>query len=95
MPALIAILKMDPLYAAGTNLAMTVLIGSAGFAGHLLGGRNDWMLLAATGPASAISMFIGARLSGRIEPGKLRLWIGSVLVLIAPALLWDAVQRAG
>lgn len=94
MPALIAVLKMDPLYAAGTNLAMTVLIGSAGFAGHLFGGRSDWMLLAATGPASAISMFIGARLSGRTEPGKLRLSIGIVLVLIAPALLWDAVQRA-
>jgi hypothetical protein len=95
MPALVAVLKMDPLYAAGTNLAMTVLIGASGFSGHILGGRNDWRLLAATGSASMISMFIGARLSGRIEPGRLRLYIGIVLVLIAPALLWDALQRGG
>ena len=93
MPALVAVLKMDPLYAAGTNLAMTVLIGAAGFSGHLLGGRNDWRLLASTGTASMISMFIGARLSVRLAPGKLRLFIGVVLVTIAPVLLWDAVGR--
>lgn len=93
MPALVAVLKMDPLYAAGTNLAMTVLIGAAGFTGHILGGRNDWRLLASTGTASMISMFIGARLSGRLAPGKLRLFIGVVLVTIAPVLLWYALRR--
>ncbi|MSQ08775.1 MAG: sulfite exporter TauE/SafE family protein [Dehalococcoidia bacterium] len=93
MPALVAVLKMDPLYAAGTNLAMTVLIGAAGFSGHLLGGRNDWRLLASTGTASIISMYIGARLSDKLAPGKLRLLIGVILVIIAPVLLWDAIRR--
>ncbi len=94
MPALVSVFKMDPLYAAGTNLVMTVLISTAGFAGHSISGRIDWQLFGIVGGASAIGMYVGARMAGRLRPSRLRLFIGLVLVLIAPAVLWDALQRA-
>ena len=93
MPALIQVLKMDPAIAAGTNLIITVLVSISGFTGHLIGGRNDWTLVAVVGSTATVGMFIGSKLTGRVEPAKLRLFVGVVLLLVAPVVFIDAMNR--
>lgn len=93
MPALVQVLKMDPALAAGTNLIITVLVSISGFAGHFISGRNDWTLIGVVGVAATIGMFTGSKLTHRVEPAKLRLIVGVVLLLVAPVVLWDALSR--
>ena len=93
MPALVQVLKMDPAVAAGTNLMITVLVGISGFAGHLIDGRNDWTLIAVVGATASIGMFIGSKMTYRIEPARLRLFVGVVLLFVAPLVLWDGFTR--
>ena len=93
MPALVQVLKMEPGLAAGTNLILTVLVSMSGFAGHLIGGNNDWILVAVVGSAATVGMYTGSRLTGRVEPAKLRLVIGVVLLFVAPVVLVDALTR--
>ena len=93
MPALVQVLKMEPGVAAGTNLIITVLVGVSGFAGHLIGGRNDWTLIAVVGSTAAVGMFIGSKMTYRVEPAKLRLFVGVVLLFVAPLVFWDAITR--
>lgn len=93
MPALVQVLKMDPALAAGTNLIITVLVSISGFAGHLIGGRNDWTLVAVVGTTATIGMFTGSKLTHRVEPAKMRLIVGIVLLLVAPVVAWDAATR--
>ncbi len=90
MPALIHVLKMKPSLAAGTNLALTILVGSSGFAGHLLRGRVDWLLVAAIGIPAMIGMFVGSRMGGNVDPTKLRLGVGIVLLFVSPLVFFDA-----
>ncbi len=93
MPALVQVLKMDPAVAGGTNLIITVLVSISGFVGHLIGGRNDWTLVAVVGSTAAVGMFIGSKLTHRIEPARLRMVVGVVLLLVAPVVFWDAISR--
>ncbi len=93
MPALVQVLKMDPAIAAGTNLIITVLVSISGFAGHLIGGRTDWQLVAVVGSTAAVGMFVGSKLTHRIDPARLRLFVGIVLLLVAPVVFWDAATR--
>lgn len=93
MPALVQVLKMDPAMAAGTNLIITVLVSVSGFAGHLISGRNDWTLIAVVGSTATVGMFIGSKLTYRVEPAKLRLVVGVVLMVVAPIVFWDAITR--
>lgn len=90
MPALIHVLKMKPSLAAGTNLALTILVGSSGFAGHLIRGRVDWLLVAAVGIPAMIGMFAGSRYGGDVDSRKLRLVVGIVLLVVAPLVFFDA-----
>jgi uncharacterized protein len=90
MPALIHVLKMKPSLAAGTNLALTILVGSSGFTGHLLRGRVDWLLVAAIGIPAMIGMFAGSRMGGDVDPAKLRLVVGIVLLAVSPLVFFDA-----
>jgi uncharacterized membrane protein YfcA len=90
MPALIHVLKMKPSLAAGTNLALTILVGSSGFAGHLFRGRVDWLLVAAIGVPAMIGMFAGSRMGGDTDPTKLRLVVGIVLLVVSPLVFYDA-----
>ena len=89
MPALLA-MRMDPHKAAGTNLAITVLVGIAGFAGHLLKGGVDWHLIAIVGIPGVIGMYVGTRLANRFDAPGLRLFVGIVVLLVAPAVLFSA-----
>ncbi|HIK89327.1 MAG TPA: sulfite exporter TauE/SafE family protein [Dehalococcoidia bacterium] len=90
MPALIHVLKMKPSLAAGTNLMLTILVGSSGFAGHLFRGRFDWMLVAAIGIPAMIGMFLGSRMGGNVDPTRLRLVVGIVLLAVSPLVFYDA-----
>ncbi len=90
MPALIHVLKMKPSLAAGTNLALTILVGSSGFSGHLLRGRVDWMLVSAIGIPAMTGMFAGSRMGGNVDPAKLRLVVGIVLLVVSPLVFFDA-----
>jgi uncharacterized membrane protein YfcA len=90
MPALIHVLKMKPSLAAGTNLALTILVGSSGFMGHLLRGRVDWLLVASIGLPAMIGMFAGARMGGDVDSRKLRLVVGIVLLAVSPLVFFDA-----
>ncbi|MBT4125858.1 MAG: sulfite exporter TauE/SafE family protein [Chloroflexi bacterium] len=90
MPALIHVLKMKPSLAAGTNLALTILVGSSGFTGHLIRGRVDWLLVAAIGVPAMVGMFAGARMGGDVDSRKLRLVVGIVLLAVSPLVFFDA-----
>ena len=92
MPALLA-MKMDPHKAAGTNLAITVLVGTAGFAGHLLKGSVDWHLIAIVGAPGVLGMYVGTRLANRFDAAGLRLVVGIVVLLVAPAVLYGAFRN--
>ncbi|MCI0872025.1 MAG: sulfite exporter TauE/SafE family protein [Chloroflexi bacterium] len=91
MPALVHVLKMKPALAAGTNLALTILVGLSGFSGHLISGRVDWLLVSAVGVPAMIGMFAGSRLGGDVDPTKLRLAIGVVLLVVSPLVFFDAL----
>ncbi len=90
MPALIHVLKMKPPYATGTNLALTILVGSSGFTGHLIRGRVDWLMVAAIGVPAMIGMFAGSKMGGNTDPTKLRLVVGIVLFAVSPLVFFDA-----
>jgi len=90
MPALVHVLKMKPALAAGTNLALTILVGLSGFTGHLISGRVDWLLVAAVGVPAMIGMFAGSRLGGDINPTRLRLAVGIVLLAVSPLVFFNA-----
>ena len=92
MPALLA-MKMDPHKAAGTNLAITVLVGIAGFVGHLLKGSVDWHLIAIVGIPGVLGMYAGTRLANRFDAAGLRLVVGIVVLLVAPAVLYGAFRN--
>ena len=90
MPALVHVLKMKPSLAAGTNLALTILVGMSGFAGHLISGRVDWMLVSIVGVPAMVGMFAGSRMGGDVDPAKLRLAVGVVLLVVSPLVFYDA-----
>ena len=92
MPALLA-MKMDPHKAAGTNLAITVLVGIAGFVGHLLKGSVDWNLIAIVGIPGVLGMYAGTRLANRFDAAGLRLIVGIVVLLVAPAVFLSAFRN--
>ena len=90
MPALIHVLKMRPSLAAGTNLALTILVGTSGFTGHLIRGRVDWLLVTAIGVPAMIGMLAGSKMGGNTDPTKLRLVVGIVLLVVSPLVFFDA-----
>ncbi len=91
MPALLA-MKMDPHKAAGSNLAITVLVGISGFLGHVLKGSFDWQLIAIVGIPGVIGMYVGTRLANRFDATALRLVVGLVVLVVAPAVLFGAFR---
>lgn len=91
MPALLA-MRIEPHKAAGTNLAITVLVGVSGFAGHLLQGNVDWILVVIVGVPGVIGMVVGTHHANRFDATGLRLFVGLVILLVAPVVVWSAVQ---
>ena len=93
LPAMVQVLKMHPGVAAGTNLLITILIGLAGFFGHLIAGRVDWTLVAVLGSTGTLGMYVGSRFTDKVDPVKLRLALSLVLFVIAPFVFYGAVTR--
>ena len=92
MPALLA-MRIEPHKAAATNLAITVLVGVSGFGGHALRGNVDWLLVGIVGIPGVIGMVIGTQLADRFDPTGLRFFVGLVILLVAPVVMWSAIQR--
>jgi hypothetical protein len=95
LPALIQVLKMDPRLAIGTNLVITVLTGAFGFAGHIVAGRLDILLLMVVGIPGSVGMYVGSRFTDRFDATRLRLIVGVNLLLMAPFVFADAITRIG
>lgn len=93
LPAMIRRLKMDPRQAAATNLVVGLLLGLAGFFGHLLGGEQDWPVFLVMAPAGMVGTFIGAQLTGRARLSVLVGTMGAVLVVVGVLLVWEGWQR--
>lgn len=83
MPAMIAVLKMEPRVAVGTNLAAASVMGASGLAGHLLNNEVDFAVLAIMGSMAALGAFVGARYTNRFSARSLKLIIGCVLIFVA------------
>lgn len=92
MPALLA-MRIDPHKAAGTNLAITVLVGVSGFGGHVLRGDVDWLLVTLVGIPGTLGMYIGTKMANRFDAVVLRLIVGAVVFLVAPFVVFGAIQR--
>lgn len=90
MPVLMHSLKMDPGRAAGTNLAITIVVGLAGFTGHMIEGRFDWTIFIIVGGTAMIGMYFGSLMTGRVNPIRLRLFLGLILFLVVPFVFLHA-----
>jgi uncharacterized membrane protein YfcA len=85
MPALLRLVGEVPSKAVGTNLAVGVLVGAAGLAGHLPSAAPDYRLILVGGGASIPGALLGARLTGRLSERALVQAIGAVLVVAGTA----------
>ncbi len=94
LPALIAILGIDPRVAAGSNLVIGFLMGSFGWAGHVAHGQVDYPLLVLMGLTGMIGTYYGARLTGTLSLKALLRLMAVVLLVVGVLLLWEAGQRA-
>ena len=92
LPAMIQILKVNPVKAASTNLLVTGLVSIAGLAGHLLQGSIDWVLVAIVGITAIAGMYIGAKLASRMDSRQVRLVMGLVLLGLTPLVVWTAIR---
>ncbi len=91
MPALLRWVGMSAQRAVGTNLAVGVLVGIAGLAGHLPNAAPDWDLLGVGAAASIPGALMGARLTGRLSEAQLVRAIGAVLLVAGAATGVEAV----
>lgn len=95
LPALIAILGIDPRVAAGTNLVIGFGLGAFGWVGHAAHGQVDYPLLVLLGLTGMIGNDYGARLTGTMSLRALLRLMGIVLLVVGGLLLWEAGQRPG
>ncbi len=94
LPAIIRILGIHPRVAAGTNLFIGFLLGTAGFLGHGIRGEIDVPLIVFMGPAAMVGSYYGARLTGRVRLATLIAVIGLVLVGVGALLIGNAAFLA-
>ena len=91
LPVLVNVLKMDPRYAAGTNNMISIFAGAFGVVGHAFNGNLDLHVLAVMGIAGMVGNFIGATQTGRFDPNHLRVFIGVILLIFTPIVVYRAV----
>jgi uncharacterized membrane protein YfcA len=92
MPTMIAVLKMEPRIAVGTNLAASSVMGAAGLAGHLLINEVDFGVLGVMGSTAAVGAYIGAKYTNRFSANSLKLIIGFILIFVAIVMFLRAVD---
>ncbi len=89
MPALLRYVGETPARAVGTNMAVGVCVGVAGLAGHLASGV-DWSVFWLGSVASIPGAFLGARLTGLLEPRQLLKAIAFMLLAAGAAMIVQA-----
>lgn len=94
LPAMIAILGIDPRVAAGSNLVIGFLMGPLGWVGHAAAGDVDYPLLVLMSLTGMAGTYQGARLTGTMSLRGLLTLMGLVLVVVGGLLLWEAARRA-
>ena len=93
LPALIAILKIDPRVAAGSNLVIGFLMGGFGWVGHLTRGQVDFPTLILMALTAMIGTYYGSSLTGKMSLRSLLYLMAVVLVVVGTLLLRDAYFR--
>jgi uncharacterized protein len=83
MPAMISILKMEPRFAVGTNLAAASVMGISGLIGHIISNNIDYIVLIIMGSGAMIGGYLGARYTNRVSERSLKRIIGIVLIVVA------------
>jgi uncharacterized membrane protein YfcA len=93
LPALVRVLGIEPRVAAGTNLVIGMLIGVAGWIGHVAIGAVDYPLLVLMAVAGMAGQIVGAGWTGRAPREVLLATMAVVLALIGALLLRDGIAR--
>jgi len=90
LPAMVRFSGVSVYGAVGTNAAVGVIVGIGGLVGHLPSGI-DWPLLAVGAAASMPAAYLGARLTGRLDEGRLLQAIGAILIVAGSAMAIQAI----
>jgi uncharacterized membrane protein YfcA len=86
-PLFLVVLKLPVRPALGTSLAVSAALAVPGTVAHAALGHIDWTLVAVFGAASVPLSAVGARTALRIDPDRLEVAFGAVLVVLATVLL--------
>lgn len=93
LPALIAILNIDPRIAAGSNLVIGFLMGGFGWVGHVTRGQVDYPVLIFMAITGMVGTYYGAWLTGKMSLRNLLYLMGVVLIVVGTLLIRDAYGR--
>ena len=88
MPAMISILKMEPMVAVGTNLAASSVMGISGLIGHITNNNIDYFILVVMGSSAMMGGYLGARYTNRFSERNLKRIIGLVLIVVAATMFF-------
>jgi uncharacterized protein len=87
VPALVLLGGLSMPAAVGTSLVVIAMNSFAGLAGHLHSLHLDWPLTSAVALAAAAGSLAGSRLTGRIDPQRLRRVFGWFVIAMAAFVL--------
>ncbi len=86
-PLYLVALRLPVRPALGTSLAVSAALAVPGTVAHAALGHIDWGLVLAFGSASVPLAAVGARTALRVDPQRLEVVFGAVLVVLATVLL--------
>jgi uncharacterized membrane protein YfcA len=86
-PLYLVALRLPMRPALGTSLAVSAALAVPGTVAHAALGHVDWGLVLAFGAASVPLSAVGARTALRVDPERLEVVFGAVLVVLATVLL--------
>ncbi|NQW16185.1 MAG: sulfite exporter TauE/SafE family protein [Chloroflexi bacterium] len=91
LPVLLNVLRMDPRYAAGTNNAIGVLVGTFGLVGHVLNFNFDIIVFIVMGSTGMVGSYIGATQTGKVSSTLMRLIVAIMLTAVTPIVIIRAI----
>lgn len=87
VPAMVLLFGVPMSIAVGSSAFMVGLTAAAGLGGHLGVGHFDWRSAVVLAIPIFIGGQIGSRISVRLDQGRLKIWFGVFLFLVA---VWTA-----
>ncbi len=87
VPAMIRFMRLSPVLAAGTNMAISFCTALFGFTGHYIQKNYDVHVLVILGLASMLGAYLGSCLAINLRPLSLRRVIATSIILMATTLL--------